>query len=265
MFSVVIPLYNKELSVRNTINSVLDQTFKEFEIVIVNDGSTDNSLEIVQQIKDDRIRIIDKANGGVSSARNRGIKEAKYEWIAFLDADDLWEGNHLITISKLIKRYPDINVFSTSYTYDKENIKSIEMQCEIIENYFLSALNNNFLWTSVVVVNKVCLEKEGGFNVNLSRGEDIDLWIRLAKNYKFVKTNIITGIYKKEAENRLCKQSLKYESSIVSVLDFDNISSKYEKEYKKVLVVERFKSFLYNLDLKSVFKILVKYNVNLFK
>jgi len=97
MFSVVIPLYNKERSVKNTIESVLNQTFQDFEVIVVNDGSTDNSLEVVKSFNDERIRIINQKNSGVSSARNRGIKEAKYEWIAFLDADDLWE----ITICKL--------------------------------------------------------------------------------------------------------------------------------------------------------------------
>jgi len=77
MFSVVIPLYNKELSIGNTIQSVLNQTCQDYEIIIVNDGSTDNSLHVVEQINDSRIRIINKPNGGVSSARNRGIKEAK--------------------------------------------------------------------------------------------------------------------------------------------------------------------------------------------
>lgn len=90
-FSIVIPLYNKEKSITTTINSVLNQTCGDFELIIVNDGSTDTSLEIVQSIKDERIRIINQKNGGVSSARNQGIIEAKFDWIAFLDADDLWE------------------------------------------------------------------------------------------------------------------------------------------------------------------------------
>src|SRR5690554_5521626 len=95
MFSVVIPLYNKELSISNTIQSVLDQTFQNFEIVIVNDGSTDNSVKEVEKFDDKRIRLIHQENQGVSAARNRGIKEARYEWIAFLDGDDLWEKEHL--------------------------------------------------------------------------------------------------------------------------------------------------------------------------
>lgn len=83
MFSVVIPLYNKELSIGNTIQSVLDQTCQDFEIIVVNDGSTDNSAAVVEAIEDDRIRLIHQENQGVSAARNRGIEETRGEWVAF--------------------------------------------------------------------------------------------------------------------------------------------------------------------------------------
>src|SRR5690606_18820867 len=115
MFSIVIPLYNKEQSVTNTLQSVLNQTFTEFEVVIVNDGSTDNSVEKVEAFNDPRIRLIHQANAGVSAARNKGIKEANYEWIAFLDADDLWMEDHLQVLNQMIQEYPEYKVFCTSY------------------------------------------------------------------------------------------------------------------------------------------------------
>ena len=89
-FSIIIPLYNKELSVWATVESVLKQTYPYFELIIVNDGSTDRSLEIARQFTDNRITIIDVPNGGVSNARNIGISIANFEYITFLDADDLW-------------------------------------------------------------------------------------------------------------------------------------------------------------------------------
>src|SRR5690606_15574762 len=115
MFSVIIPLYNKELSVTETLRSVLNQTFTDFEIVIVNDGSTDNSLEIVSKIKDPRITLVNKENGGVSSARNRGIQVAKRDWIVFLDGDDIWFPNHLETLAEMIGRFSLDKVFCTAY------------------------------------------------------------------------------------------------------------------------------------------------------
>ena len=117
MFSVVIPLYNKELSIGNTIQSVLNQTYQDFEIVVINDGSTDKSLKVVEKINDPRISIINKANGGVSSARNRGIKESNFEWIAFLDGDDLWMENHLKILKDMIEAHPTDKVFTTSFEF----------------------------------------------------------------------------------------------------------------------------------------------------
>src|SRR5574344_715427 len=114
MISVVIPLYNKERYIEKTIHSVLKQSFNKFEIVVVNDGSTDNSLAIVESIRDSRIRVFDQKNSGVSAARNRGIKEAKYDFIAFLDGDDEWLSNHLPIIANLIDKYPSCGVFATS-------------------------------------------------------------------------------------------------------------------------------------------------------
>ena len=97
MISVVIPLYNKEKQVAHTLQSVLRQTFQDFEIVIVDDGSTDHSVEEVEKVRDTRIRLVHQQNAGVSAARNRGISEAKYDLIAFLDADDEWKPEYLET------------------------------------------------------------------------------------------------------------------------------------------------------------------------
>ena len=113
--SVVIPLYNKENSIRKTIYSVLQQTYDNFEILVINDGSTDGSLDIIKAIKSDKIRIITQNNSGVSAARNRGITEAQFDWIAFLDGDDLWFENHLTEVTKMITAFPAKRFFTTSF------------------------------------------------------------------------------------------------------------------------------------------------------
>ena len=95
MFTVVIPLYNKANYIEKAINSVLNQTFTEFEIIVVNDGSTDESLEKIGHFKDARLKIINQENAGVSTARNNGVKEAKYDYVAFLVADDWWDEHFL--------------------------------------------------------------------------------------------------------------------------------------------------------------------------
>lgn len=115
MISVVMPLYNRAHIVKQTINSVLNQTFRDFELIIVNDGSTDNSLGVVKEnFIDNRIRLLEQENKGVSVARNRGVKESKYEYIAFLDADDEWKPEFLEKILEAIKTIPDAAIYGTS-------------------------------------------------------------------------------------------------------------------------------------------------------
>lgn len=187
MFSVVIPLYNKEVSVKNTLESVLNQTFKEFEIVIVNDGSTDNSLEIVKKIKDDRIRIIDKPNGGVSSARNRGIKEAKYEWIAFLDADDLWMKDKLRLVNNAINTNESceliLHAFETNIIHKNKVITNIYKKEQGVLLSLIQAIVDGLkIQTSAVVVKKSLFEKNNDmyFRVGVNNSEDREVWYKLA-------------------------------------------------------------------------------------
>ena len=117
MISVIIPLYNKEKQIARTLQTVLEQTFQAFEIVIVDDGSTDGSVQEIEQIKDSRIRLIHQQNGGVSAARNRGITEARYDLVAFLDADDEWKPTYLETQYQLYQKYPECSVYACNYKF----------------------------------------------------------------------------------------------------------------------------------------------------
>lgn len=145
MISVVIPLYNKEQSIASTLQSVLKQTYQDFEIVIVNDGSTDHSVEKVAKVTDPRIRLIHQKNAGVSAARNRGIEEAGGEYIAFLDADDEWKSNYLKIQYKLTQKYPECCVFACNYEFKDTQgkvtptiIRKLPFKGEdgILSNYF---------------------------------------------------------------------------------------------------------------------------------
>ena len=106
MISIVIPLYNKKELIVKTVQSILNQTYHNFEIIIVDDGSTDGSADEVKTIKDSRIRLISQKNSGVASARNRGIKESQGDFVAFIDADDLWSPDYLYTLISLTQNYP---------------------------------------------------------------------------------------------------------------------------------------------------------------
>lgn len=252
MFSIVIPLYNKELSVKDTVQSVLDQSYINFQIVIVDDGSTDGSLSVAKSILDPRIKIVEKKNGGVSSARNLGIKLAEFEWIAFLDADDLWESNHLATLFNMIENNPNDRVFCTSYIRSNQQlIKKPDDTILIIEDYFQEALTKgHFFWTSVTCIHVSVFNKIGSFNEDLSRGEDLELWTRIGRRYRFIKSALVTAIYRIEAENR---SDLKFnmEKSRLYNYDFSFAAGNSEIKYYKKQIVNVLKSFLLKRELSN--------------
>jgi len=191
-FSVVIPLYNKEDQISSTLSSVLEQSFQDFEVVIVNDGSTDSSVDIVSAFKDQRIRIINKKNEGASIARNFGIQNSQGEYLALLDADDIWFPNHLEDLNRLINKYPNCGLYCTAYDtffYDKKVVKDVYSGinkdfCGVVPDYFANSLINEIALTSAVAIPQSILEKHGNFNVNLRSGQDTELWIRIALKEK---------------------------------------------------------------------------------
>lgn len=266
MFSVVIPLYNKAQSITATLNSVLAQSFEDFEIILVNDGSTDDSLTVAKKIRDPRIRIIEKENGGVSSARNRGIREAKYGWIAFLDGDDLWRQDHLETLSKMIKSFPQDKVFCTSFLYSNKDItKKGSNEIEIIEDYFIEAKKSHFFWTSIVAINKRVFSELGDFKEFVSRGEDLELWARIGRKHRIIRSRKITGIYVQESENKASFGVYDLEKSFLGILNLDqNISSESEYQYYKTLLLNKFKTSLLRNDWKLIFALLKKYKAAIF-
>lgn len=267
MFSIVVPLYNKEFSILNTIQSVLNQTNPNFEIIIVDDGSTDNSVQLLKQLNDKRIRLIQQKNKGVSAARNRGINEAKYEWVAFLDADDLWKPTHLEEVVYMMSKYPKEMVYVTSFEYsDNRSLFKYPRKSDVfeIDNYFKEVMKERLLWTSSVTVNKACFKKIGGFNININRGEDLDMWARLAKNYKIIKSAKVTSTYNLMDENSLTKRKSNIDNSILTIIDLKNKNS-YERKYFKRMIYSRIKQDIKDLDLRELYKIVRKYNIELFK
>lgn len=253
MFSVVIPLYNKELSIQNTILSVLEQSYQNFEIVIINDGSTDGSVDAVKTINDERIRLIHQQNQGVSAARNLGIKEARYEWIAFLDGDDLWGINHLEEIVNMMALFPYEKVYVTSFEYsDKRPVFKHARSSEIfkIEKYFKEAKKEKLIWTSIIVIEKSCFSLVGLFNTSLNNGEDIELWCRLAEKFNIIKSTKITAVYRIEAENR-SKLGSSIEKTHVYNLSLTKTNDKYQYQYYKKMILDRLYDYLRAYRLKD--------------
>jgi len=213
MFSVIIPLYNKEKYIKRAIKSVLNQTYQDFEIIVVNDGSSDSSIEKIKEIIDSKIKIFNQENQGVSAARNRGIKESKFNYIAFLDADDEWEEDYLQTIVNLIKKCPECKIYATNYKivdsngnirYPRINGLSKDFKEGIIdcEKYFeIASKSDPILWTSAICVEKNAINEIGGFPLGVKSGEDLLTWANLAVYYKIAYSFKALSIYHNYIKN----------------------------------------------------------------
>ncbi|MEZ4853404.1 glycosyltransferase family 2 protein [Flavobacterium sp.] len=218
--SVVIPLFNKGFSIKRTIESVLTQNFTDFELLIVNDGSTDNSCSVVKTFTDYRIHLIHQENKGAAAARNLGIEKATSSLIAFLDADDFWKTNHLSELYKLYLDFPDCAIYCSRYTtkmaknlYVKTNLLDITDDYRgIITDFFKSSYVNRVATTSSVLLSKKILIQHNGFDTAISSGQDLDLWIRLAIDNKVAINNVVSAIYEYQIPNSLSKTKITHKT-----------------------------------------------------
>lgn len=204
MFSVIIPLYNKADTIERAVRSVLAQTFPQFELIIVDDGSTDGGAEVVRSISDPRIRLIRKENGGVSSARNAGIEASKFEYVTFLDADDEYLPDCLETYRVLIEKYPAVGCWAAGYRYlDPDgkifypNIPVLPSDFEgYLPHYFsLAAHSSPPIWTGAVCLRKTVLRGIGMFPLGVTSGEDLLTWSKAVLNAGLCLTRHCCAVY----------------------------------------------------------------------
>ena len=187
-YSVVIPLYNKEHYIAGTLRSVLTQTFPDYEVIVVDDGSTDHSLQACKEVRSDKIRVVQQVNQGVSAARNKGIELAAGEYICFLDADDTWHPDYLQNIETIVQKYPQSDIFVTAYRIIYANGRCKESRRLPQANGCLPSYwetlgkGYDFVWTSATTVRRTALLAAGGFRLGEKIGQDLDLWARLARN-----------------------------------------------------------------------------------
>ncbi len=191
-FSVVIPVYNKEGFIGDTLRSVLAQTVSDFEIVVVNDGSTDGSKQIIEQFNDARVRYIEQPNQGVSAARNKGIAEAKGHYVALLDADDYWQPTYLEEHERLIGLFPEERVFAVNSEYRKGTKTiakhySIPMgKSPVVVDFFEASYRSSIVCSSTTVLHTSVFSEIGNYDTAIDSGEDTDFFIRLGLKYPIV-------------------------------------------------------------------------------
>ncbi|MEM9601990.1 MAG: glycosyltransferase family 2 protein [Pseudomonadota bacterium] len=207
-FSVVIPLYNKAPYIATAVQSALDQVGVSIEIIVVDDGSTDDGADVVNSMADPRIRVIRQPNGGVSSARNNGSKQASAPYIAFLDADDSWHKQHLVTLKHLTDQRTQCGIFGSGYLEynDLSEISdalasTVDVESSRIEPVSLPLLSHGIcngrspFWTSALAVKKSAFVETGGFDEAFSHGEDVAVWLAITAAHGGVASDAKTAYY----------------------------------------------------------------------
>lgn len=211
-FSVVIPLYNKAPYVAKAIGSVLAQTFANFELIIVDDGSKDDSAQVAEKAIEgrDSCRLIRQENAGVSVARNNGVALSQGEYLCFLDADDWWAPNFLEEMSKLVEEFPDAGIYGTGYTIVNETKRKTRVSPIGVEQGFEKGYINYCqvyartlampLWTGAVCIPRPIFDEMKGFPKSIKLGEDFLLWIRIALKYKTAFLNKPLAYYNQDVD-----------------------------------------------------------------
>ncbi len=217
-FTVIIPLFNKADHILRTLNSVAWQKYPAAEIIVIDDGSTDDGPLIVKKANLKNVRLIHQANQGVSAARNNGVALASHEYIAFLDADDQWLPLFLDEVARLIIKFPQAKFFGTNYqivesenTYSDANIslENVNPEGELLDDYFKIASQGDLPFTmSSMVIQQSLINTIGGFPLDEPIGEDQDLFCRVALNTNIAYSPNIHSLYHKDVKNQASKNNI---------------------------------------------------------
>lgn len=248
-FSVVIPLYNKAPYVAKAIGSVLAQTFADFELIIVDDGSRDDSAQIAEKAIAGRgnCRLIRQENAGVSVARNNGVALSQGEYLCFLDADDWWASNFLEEMSKLIDEFPKAGIYGTAYTIVNETKRKTRVAPIGVEPGFAKGYINYCqvyaktlampLWTGAVCIPRAVFDEMKGFPKGIKLGEDFLLWIRIALQHKVAFLNKPLAYYNQDvdAANRGVGRLHKPTEHMLWNVDFLTEEEKTNPDYKQLI------------------------------
>ncbi len=249
-FSVIVSVYNKAPHIKETINSVLCQTLTDYEIIIINDASTDQSEAIIETISSEKINYISlKKNVGAGAARNKGIEAAKGKYIALLDGDDLWLPNYLEEMMALIKEFKNHRVFTAQLIRETKNSSSLcnysfstAGKTTMLDlDFFKSSFKHCVLHSSSTTVHREVFEKVGRYDPSIKSGQDTDLWIRMGLEYRIAFSTKPLVIYKFAPQSlyksiRSTKDCLKLEKF--------NEAEKENKSLKKYLDLNRYSLIL---------------------
>ena len=202
--SVIIPLYNKVREIERTLRSVLRQSVLPLEVIVVDDGSTDGSAEVVESLASPIVKLIKQKNAGVSAARNRAMELAQGEWVAMLDGDDWWEDGYLENVERMIELCPAAGAIGTAFWIDggKGLVLGDTPDKEGVVEFFKESMSRYVLIPSATVVRRDLALALGGFPVGMRMAEDQYLWTKIARTAQVAFTPVPLVIYSRVAENR---------------------------------------------------------------
>ena len=208
-FSIVVPLYNKVAEISRCLRSALGQTYENFELIVIDDGSTDGGDEVVRSFQDQRLRFLQQANQGLAETRNNGTRAAKSPIVAFLDADDEWLPTHLEEVARLVRLHPEAGIYCTGFWLDRGRgwrrrvrlaARYLEFKTSLIADYF--SIPDGKILPPASAVRKDAVVAAGGYRTMF--GEDIDLLLRMAAMFPMAYTPQATAIWHLDAGNRMC-------------------------------------------------------------
>ena len=252
----MIPLYNKARHIEKTIRSVLDQTFVNYEVIVINDGSTDNSTEKVKQFKDPRIKLINISNHGVAFARNTGLCFSRGQYIAFLDADDIWLPQYLEKEYKQIQKYPNNGFYCSRYIIQRDNREelSTENYSNGIIGTFWNVLKEKYdiVWTSATIVERKYIDETSLFPLKDEVGEDLGLWAEIAITHPYIVycDEPLVAYIRNSQNNARQRTKILYPSTFFNLIDHEIKNNKHnDSELDSMLYKRDKKMMVYVLSL----------------
>lgn len=279
-FSIVIPLYNKEKFVAATLDSILAQTFTDYEVIVVDDVSTDGSLSVAERYSgkfNPGFRIVShQKNSGLSAARNTGIRNANADLIAFIDADDTWKPDFLEKMHELIHKFPGAGIYASGYEEKYPSGMAMDIhknldfrpgEMNLVADFFKANAHQPIFWYGSAVVRREVFDKSGFFDESITYGEDTDFNIRAAQDFKLAYYNAPCSSYTIDSENQITRSSLndkivtdfsKYEAvaagnpSLKKFLDFNRYILAIE--FKLAANAEKFNKLAAEIDPENLTK-----------
>jgi glycosyltransferase involved in cell wall biosynthesis len=221
LVSVVIPVYNAQFTKLDAVNSVLSQTLTDLELIVINDGSTDKTLQILEQVEDPRLQVVSFTNAGLATSRNRGLLLARSQYISFLDADDLWVPEKLEFQVSALYQDPTISaVYSwTKFIDESGKFLHLGLQSNASGHIYRELFTKNFLESgSNILVKRMTLVNIGGFDETLTVAEDWDCYLRLAAEHSFAVIPKFHVLYR-QVSNSLSSNLLRQENDSIRVLN----------------------------------------------